>query len=129
MAGYTSLGPGDPEYDAYVADPGALAAAAMAAGQPGTENLDQPNNSWLSAASSPALVKALQDASKSSMFNPQQPPALGAAAIPRVATGSPSRFPAERLNQLVQLLNKQQAQYTLSGQPVAQPRQLGLLGF
>jgi hypothetical protein len=79
------------------------------------------------AASAP-LVQALQDASKSSVFNPKDPPALAAARPLDVSPGRP-RLPGS-LDALVQLLEKQRAQYgTLSGQPVAQPRQLGLLGF
>jgi hypothetical protein len=127
-SGYTSYGPGDPQYDAHVVDPGALAAAANAAGQPGTENLNQTDTSWLSQATNPALVQALQAASKSSVFNPTQPPPLAAARPTEVPAGRPRQ--AASLDQLVQLLEKQRAQYgTLSGQPVQRSQVLGLLGF
>jgi hypothetical protein len=125
---YTSYVPGDPQFAAGFANPGALATAANAAGRPGTEDLNQTDTSWLSKASSPALVQALQDAAKSSVFNPKDPPPLAAAAIPTGKPGAPAR--PQSLDALVQFLEKQRAAYgTLSGQPVQRAQTLGLLGF
>jgi hypothetical protein len=82
----------------------------------------------MGAASSPGLVQALQAASKSSVFNPKEPPALGATTPKEVPAGRPRQ--AASLDALVKLLEQRQAQYTaLSGQPVAQSRTAGLLGF
>jgi hypothetical protein len=53
---------------------------------------------------------------------------LAPARITEVPAGRPRQ--AGSLDALVKLLQQRQAQYgTLSGQPVAQPRALGLLGF
>jgi hypothetical protein len=132
---YTSFGPDDPRFAAGFLYPGAGANVTAPTGPALTNNAgvpilagpaDQATPGWM-AASAP-LVQALQDASKSSILNPKDPPPLAAAKPLDVSPGRP-RLPGS-LDALVQLLEKQRAQYgTLSGQPVAQPRQLGLLGF
>jgi hypothetical protein len=74
------------------------------------------------------LAQALQALSKSPLAQQPASSPLAPAKITEVPAGRPRQ--AGSLDALVKLLQQRQAQYgTLSGQPVAQPRALGLLGF
>lgn len=82
-----------------------------------------PTGGW-----SQALAGALQDLTKSPIAKQPDNQPLAPVSPGHVDAGKPLR--SLSLDALVQLLERRQAQYGgLSGQPVAQPRTLGLLGF
>jgi hypothetical protein len=90
--------------------------------------LDQMPAGQSQPGSSSDLGQALQALAKSPLAKQPDASPLPAAPIPKGTPGSPGR--PLGLDALVKLLQQRQAQYgTLSGQPVAQPRALGLLGF
>jgi hypothetical protein len=74
------------------------------------------------------LVQALQALGKSGLAKQPDATPLAPAKITEAVPGRPRQ--AASLDALAQLLERQRAQYGgLTGQPMAQPRQLGLLGF